>query len=354
MAGAKRQSARNGRSGGSRPEWPKPKPPDKLIVPQEAEVFIVHPNQDGMRLDRFLTVKIRYRSRNRIQRLIADRQVTADGKEVGRAYRVKAFEKVRVPLPPPPESAFRIDEIPLHILYEDDLLIVLNKQPNIVVHPSGSHLYDTLINALHLRYRDLDDEEKDIIPKLAHRVDRETSGVLVGVKTRRHERGSPLVFENVDVEKEYLALAEGRIEEEAFEVAKPICKEPGKNPNTALMVVHPDGLDARTDFEVVERFDAATLVRCRLHTGRQHQIRVHLQSVGHPILCDKLYGLRETLRLSEVRPLKENEEDALLLDRQALHSCRLSFPHPATGERVPFEAPLPDDMQRTLEALRPA
>lgn len=327
-------------------------PPDKLIVPQEAAVWTVLPNQVGMRLDRFVQVKLRHSSRNRVQQLIAEREITANGKPVGRAYRVKALEEIRLPLPPPPDAAFRIGEIELNIIYEDDLLIVLNKQPNIVVHPSGSHLYDTLINALHLRYRNLEDAEKDIIPKLAHRIDKETSGVLVAVKTKRHERGSPLVFENTDIIKEYLAIAEGKIREDAFEVNQPLCKEPGENQGLSLMVVHPDGQAARTGFRVIERFGAFTLVRCRLYTGRQHQIRVHLQSIGHPIVCDKLYGLREEFYLSDLQPLRPDAPDALLLDRQALHSCRLTFPHPHTGEDMTIQAPMPDDMERTLHALR--
>jgi len=345
-----RKAAGGGRRG--RREWPRPRPPDKLIVPQEAETFIVHPNQAGMRLDQFLRVKMRYRSRARIQQMIRERAITADGKRVDQAYRLKAFEEVRIPLPPPPEEASRIDRIPLDVIYEDESLIVVNKQPNIVVHPSGRHLYDTLINALHLRYRNLEDPEKDIVPKLAHRVDRETSGVLVAVKTRRHERGAPLAFENLDVVKEYLALAEGVVADDAFEIDRPLCKEPGKNPNLALMIVHPEGQQARTGVTVVERFRGFTLLRCRLFTGRQHQIRVHLRSIGHPVVCDKLYGLRKALRLSDLRPLRDGEEDRLLLDRQALHSWRISFTDPGTDEPVAFEAPLPADMSRTLEVLR--
>jgi len=335
-----------------KPGWPRRRPPDKLIRPQEAETFIVHPNQAGMRLDRFLGMKMPYRSRARIQQMIREREITADGRRVDQSYRVKAFEEVRVPLPPPPQDAERIAEIPLDILYEDDLLIVLNKQPNIVVHPSGRHLYDTLINALHLRYRDLNDPEKDIIPKLAHRVDRETSGVLLAVKTRRHERGAPLSFEKLDVVKEYLVLAEGVVSKDSFEIDQPLCKEPDKNPNIALMIVHPHGLPARTGVTVLERFPGFTLLRCRLYTGRQHQIRAHLRHIGHPVVCDKLYGVRKELRLSDLRPMEGNGEDVVLLDRQALHSWRLAFTHPVTGRYVTFEAPLPDDMARTIEALR--
>ena len=312
----------------------------------------MHPNQAGMRLDQVLKVKMRYRSRSKIQQLIEARDVTVGGVRADRSFRVKAFDEIRVPLPPPPEDASRIGEIPLDILYEDDVLIVLNKQPGIVVHPSGSHLYDTLINALHLRYRNLEDPEKDIVPKLAHRLDRETSGVLVACKTARHERGTPVVFENADVRKEYLAIAEGVIEKDSGMIELPVGKEPDKYPHTALMVVRSDGLPARTGYQVLERFSAFTLVRCRLFTGRQHQIRVHLQALDHPVVCDKFYGRREELRLSDIRALRRGEQDIVLMDRQALHSCRLSFSHPVSGEELTVEAPLPDDMKRTLEALR--
>ena len=336
----------------SRPDWAKPQPPDKLILPQSEEVFIVHPNQDGMRLDNFLKMRIKYRSRNQIQQIIRERGVTIEGKPADRASKVRSEQRVHMALPPPPPEAFEIDKIPLEILYEDDLLVVLNKQPNIVVHPSGGHMFDTVINALHLRYRDLEDESKDVIPKLAHRIDRETSGVLVAVKTGRHERGSPLVFENTDIVKEYFAIAEGVIEKDAFDVDYSICKDPALNPNLAPMIVHPDGLEARTGVTVLERFREFTYVRCRLYTGRQHQIRCHLKAVGHPIICDTIYGVREELRLSGIRPTREGEEDALLIDRQALHSCRLTFPHPETGDELTIRAPLPADMQRTLDALR--
>jgi 23S rRNA pseudouridine1911/1915/1917 synthase len=349
----KKQKSQNSQRRRGAPEWPKPQPPDRLIVPKDEETFIVQPNQEGMRLDQFLCVRIPYRSRNQLQKMIKERAVTnQDGKALGRAYRVRALEELTVPLPPPPDEAYTIDQIPLNILYEDDLLIVLNKQPNIVCHPSGGHLYDTLINALHLRYRDLEDEEKDIIPKLAHRIDRETSGILVAVKSKRHERGSPLVFEKTDIRKEYFAVAEGVIAEDAFEVDAPMCKKPGIDPNMAPMVIHPDGQTARTAFRVIERFRDFTLVRCRLYTGRQHQIRVHLQHVGHPIICDKIYGKREELWLNDVREWRADLRNRMILDRQALHSCLLSFPHPATQEQVTFEAPLTEDMAGALEQLR--
>jgi 23S rRNA pseudouridine1911/1915/1917 synthase len=328
------------------------KTPDKLIVPQSFATFVVAPDEVGSRLDQFLKKRLKWRSREKIQQLIVEREVTSSGARLDRAYKVKVGEEIRLPLPPPPEDANRIQEIPLEILYEDEILIVLNKAPNIVVHPAGRHKYDTLINALHLRYRNLEDAKSDIIPRLAHRIDRETSGVLVGYKMRRHDRRAPLVFEHQDVSKEYLALAEGVMADDEGVIDLPLAREPHENPGLALVVVTPGGSNARTGFRVVERFKEFTLVRCRLFTGRMHQIRAHLKALGHPIVCDKLHGVRRELWLSDIRPIGAKEENRLLLDRQALHSARIEFDHPATGERLRIEAPLPEDMRTTLEQLR--
>lgn len=331
---------------------PHRKTPDKLIIPQDAERFRVESDEAGIRLDQFLKKRLKWRSREKIQQLLLAREVTSKGLRLDRAYKVKAGEEIVLPLPPPPEDAARIDEIPLEILFEDELLVVLNKAPNIVVHPAGRHKYDTLINALHLRYRNLEDPKLDIIPRLAHRIDRETSGVLVGYKMGRHERRAPLVFERQEVRKEYLALAEGLLPNDDGMIDLPLAREPNENPNLALMIVTPGGPEARTEYHVVERFAGFTLVRCRLHTGRMHQIRAHLKALGHPIVCDKLYGIRQELRVSDIRPLHRGEEDKLLLDRQALHAHRIEFNHPLTLERLKIEAPIPTDMAATIDALK--
>ena len=262
---------------------PPGKAPDRLITPQAAEEHFVYPDQAGLRLDQFLKVKLRWRSRTKVQELIELREVTSSGTRLDCSYRVKSGEMVRVPLPPAPADACeRMAEIPLEILYEDDQLLVLNKQPNIVVHPAGKHHYDTLINALHLRYRNLEDHRKDVVPKLAHRIDKDTSGVLVVCKTGRNDRSVPLIFEQSDITKEYLAIAEGVIEQEEGLIDLRLGREEHENANLAQMMVREDGQEARTGFKVVERFAAFTLVRCRLYTGRMHQIRVHLQALGHP------------------------------------------------------------------------
>jgi len=313
---------------------------------------MAHPGDSGTRLDRFLKMKLKWRSRTKVQELIRNKEITVAGARVDAAYRLKPGDEVRLPLPPPPEDAYRIAEIPLDILYEDDLLVILNKQPNIIVHPVGPHRYNTIINALHLKYRNLEDDKKDIHPKLAHRIDRETSGVLVAYKSRRYDRSAPIAFENMDVTKEYLAIVEGRMKQESGTIALPIGSKPGMERYSSHRMVTADGAHALTEYKVIERFDAFTFLSLRIHTGRQHQIRVHLQSQGHPVVCDKRYGLRKELRLSDVRKLKSGEEDALLLDRQALHSCRITFPHPTTNKPLIVEAPLPEDMKQALSAMR--
>jgi 23S rRNA pseudouridine1911/1915/1917 synthase len=328
------------------------KPPDKLIVPQEAELFHVYPDQAGMRLDRFLKMRLHWRSRTKVQELIEEREITASGVRLDCSYRVKLAEEIRLPLPPPPEAAYRIAEIPLEVLYEDDLLIILNKPPHLVVHPAGRHRYDTLINALHLRYRDLDDAKKDIIPRLAHRIDRETSGVLIAYKMRRHDRASPMVFERTKVVKEYLTIAEGVVEQDSGVIDLPIGRQPNTPHDQAQVTVHAGGQPSRTGYQVLERFRHFTLLRCRLFTGRMHQIRVHLQAIGHPVVCDKKYGLRAELRRSDLGPLPPGEQDRVLLNRQALHAHQISFNHPITGKAFVVQAPLPSDMEQALLALR--
>ncbi len=160
------------------------------------------------------------------------------------------------------------------------------------------------------------------------------------------------MFERLEVRKEYLALAEGVIGEAEGVIDLPLTRAAEVNPHVAPMVVAPGGPEARTGFRVVERFDGFTLVRCRLFTGRMHQIRAHLKAVGHPIVCDKVYGARQELWTHDVRALRPGEKDALLLDRQALHAERIEFEHPRSGELLKIEAPLPEDIQRTLAELR--
>ncbi|HRU05728.1 MAG TPA: RluA family pseudouridine synthase [Candidatus Brocadiia bacterium] len=333
--------------------WPGKANPDHLIAHQEQVCFPILADVAGMRLDMFLKMRLSWRSRESVHRLLEQRDVRVDGEKRRASYRLKWGETVVVPCPPPSEDPEIMKTIPLHIIYEDDALVVLNKQPNVVVHPVGKERYGTLINALHLRYRRPDDPKHDVQPKLAHRLDRETSGVLVVCKSDESRRKVGMDFERGDVDKRYLALVEGVLAEDRGLIDAPIGKALNSD-HGMKMGVRPDGVAARTEFETLERLGTMTLVGVRLLTGRTHQIRVHMQHIGHPVVCDKFYGVRKELRLSCVRPLRAGEDDRVLLDRQALHCHRLGMPHPFTRERLVLEAAMPDDMGAAVAAAREA
>jgi len=327
---------------------------DHLIRPETEYRLVVDDRSDGLRLDRFLAQKMPWRSRTSVQRLLAERSVTVDGRRRRRAYRVREGEEIAIPLPPPPPEADpeALRRIPLDILHEDEHLVVLNKRPGIVVHPVGRKRFNTLINALHLRYRRPDDPERDVVPMLCHRLDRDTSGVLVVAKTPYARRELYFEFDRRRAVKEYLALVEGEVPPDLRAVDLPIGPDPGSEIRLRR-AVRPrtgDGAPALTEIETLERFGDFTLVRLRPRTGRQHQLRVHMAAVGHPIVCDTLYGRRRRLTEHEADPACSSDKP--LLERQALHAARLVLRHPGTGERTAFEAPLAPDMQRTLEVLR--
>ena len=326
-------------------------PPDHLITHQEEVCLPVRADMAGMRLDMFLKARLSWRSRASVHRLLAQRDVRVSGARRKASYRLKQGELVVVPCPPPEEDPAAMADIELNALHEDEDLVVLNKQPHVVVHPAGQHRYTTLINALHLRYRRPGDPEKDIQPKLGHRLDRETSGVLVVCKSELARRSVSRQFEKGLVAKEYLALAEGEPSTDEGMIDAPLGAAP-EGEHAMKRAVRPDGRTARTEYAVAERLGRISLVRVRLLTGRSHQIRVHLMHIGHPILCDKFYGVRETLRLSDLRPLGPGQEDPVLLDRQALHSWRMTIEHPGDRRPVTYEAPLPEDMASVLEAAR--
>jgi len=331
--------------------WLGKEPPDHLIEHQETVRFPVRADTAGMRLDLFLKMRLPWRSRESVHRVLRERDIRVSGARRRASYRLKDGEVVTVPNPPPPEDPSVIHDVALHIVYEDEDLVVLNKQPDVVVHPVGKHRYGTLINALHLRYRRPDDPANDIQPKLGHRLDKETTGVLIVCKSDAARRSVAAQFEKNTVTKEYVALVEGRVATPEGVIEGAL----GPDPDSDIKMkqcVRADGSPASTRFEVVERRRDITLVRAIPRTGRQHQIRVHLKSIGHPILCDKLYGLRETLRRSEVRDLGEGEIDRVLIDRQALHAHRATLLHPATGREVTFETELPEDMATVLAEAR--
>ncbi|MEE9393273.1 MAG: RluA family pseudouridine synthase [Planctomycetota bacterium] len=304
--------------------------------------FAVGATDDGQRLDHVLIDKVHWRSRTDIQSRIKRGKVTVDGKTCKPATRVHQGQEITVVV----EASDLPDQDPasieLMILEENADLVALNKQAGLVVHPTGRHVYDTLMNALFLRYRENGEAARGVEPHVVHRLDRNTSGVIVVAKNFAAKRDLAEQFENRRTEKSYLALVEGVVEPDRGVIDADI----GSDTEAEIrlkMKVSPGGLPSLTAYEVVARFADSSLVRVRPKTGRQHQIRVHLAYIGHPIFCDPLYGDPRSLGLAD--------EEHPRLERQALHAESLRFQNPGDNHRHEICAPLALDMEEIRQAL---
>jgi len=295
----------------------------------------VSSREEGMRLDALLKRYVTWRSRTRLKSRCHGGHVSINGIPRKGGVRVHQGDRIFADLGPL-EGEVNHDRIPLEIIYEDDHLVALNKQPGIVVHPVGKHLFNTLINALHLRYRRAE-PEADIVPKLCHRLDRETSGVLLVSKDDRIRPSMSFQFLNRLVRKEYLAIVEGVVAANSGLVDGAIGPS-DRGDHRMRREVRPDGLVAQTHFQVLGRGPAHTLVAVRPHQGRTHQIRVHLDHIGHPLVADPIYG--------------DRRGPVLGLTRQALHNRNLRFFHVFLDRFVCLEADLPADMRAFLREAK--
>lgn len=301
----------------------------------------------GTRLDRFLGERVPDRSRSALAKACAAGHVRVGGRVSAASRKLKAGDEVLAELPPADDGPLRPEAIPLSVLHEDESVLVLDKPSGLVVHPGAGIREGTLVNAL---LHHLGDELAGVgaegRPGLVHRLDRGTSGVLVVAKTARAHAELSRQFADREVEKDYLALALGAPREEQGVVDAPIGRSPGRR---TRMSVREDGRRARSRWKLLERFGRhAAWLEVRIETGRTHQVRVHLAHVGLPLAGDASYGGRRAQAVSEPRVR------ALLtrVARPALHAWRLAFRHPESGERVLFEAPLPEDLASLLERLR--
>jgi 23S rRNA pseudouridine1911/1915/1917 synthase len=315
---------------------------------EEAHELVVGADEAGQRLDAWLARRLPELSRSRLQALIAAGEVEVDSAPARASARVRAGQRAVVRVPPAAAAEPKAEDIPLRIVHEDAALLVIDKPAGLVVHPGAGTATGTLVNALLGRVRDLSGVGGVLRPGIVHRLDRGTSGLLVVAKDDRTHRALARQFAARSVEKEYLALVLGGPARAAGEIDKPIGRDPVRRQRMSVRAAR--GREARTTWRVEERFDGAALLRVRIHSGRTHQIRVHLASIGHPVAGDSLYGGTRA-------PYSRKAAARLTLaslERPALHSARLAFEHPATGERLAFEAPMPDDLRRVLEALRAA
>ena len=304
----------------------------------------------GMRLDAFLAQQLPRYSRVHLRRLINAKSVTVDGLRVKAAHNLRGGERICVALIDPPRALPVPEDIPLDILYEDRWLAVINKRPGMVVHPAKGHWSGTLTAAMQFHFDTLSEVGGPTRPGVVHRLDRDTSGVIVIAKDDQVHRGLALQFENRTVEKQYFAIVAGRPDHDRDWIDLPIGLHPREREKMAIRPHDPASRQARSFYEVLERFDGFAAVKIVPRTGRTHQIRVHLQSIGCPVLCDRQYGGRALITRGELR--RGLPDEKVVLDRQALHAERLQFVHPATAETVEFTAPLPADIAGVLAELR--
>lgn len=337
--------------------------PDDDAEPEEeaweSEVELtVDPPGAGRRLDAFLASRRDLGlSRSHIQKLIAEGLVTIDGEETKASYRLRAGDRVRVTVPFPEPLEVEPEPIPLDIVYEDDHLVVLNKPRGLVVHPAPGHLRGTLVNALLAHCDRLSGIAGVCRPGIVHRLDRDTSGVMVVAKTDQAHRSLSEQIRARTAQRRYLALVHGDVAAEEGTIETRIGRDPVNRKKMA--VVREGGREAVTHYRVLERYVDFTLVECALRTGRTHQIRVHMDHIGHPVAGDPVYGPRRPRRLrremarSMALVVDDGYPEAIgALEGQALHAHFLTFRHPATGEPMEFRVPMPPDMERAVAELR--
>lgn len=305
--------------------------------------FTVDEADAGVRLDAYLAAQIGDWSRARLQRLIESGDVLVNSKVPKASYKVVANDEIEVELAPPPAGNFAPENIPLEIVFEDDQVIVINKPAGLVVHPAAGIQSGTLANALAYHFQQLSNAGS-IRPGIVHRLDKDTSGLLVAAKTESAHENLSDQFRAREVFKSYVALVYGVVKQESGRIEQPIARDPR---NRTRMAIVAGGRGALSLYNVRRSYDSFTLLDVELKTGRTHQIRVHLAWLKHPVVGDELYGGGRDNNVQDVQLRARIRK----LKRQFLHAEQLGFRHPQTGEQIRFIAPLPAELADLLEKL---
>lgn len=314
--------------------------------------------EHGNRVDAVLASVLNAYSRVFLRAVVQNGGARVNGSVVKPSFRVQSGQHIELLLPPPPDDGPKPENIPLDIIFEDDALIAINKPPNMVVHPAKGNWSGTLASALAFHFQQLSDVGGPTRPGIIHRLDRDTSGVILVAKSNTVHLKLSEQFEQRLVEKEYFAIVIGKLELDRDVIRQPIGPHPYQRDKMAIRRDHPASRDAETWYEVTERFNGFASVKVRPKTGRTHQIRVHLDHVGGPVLCDRLYAGHarvtqgELLRRQANREQAQPGDDRVVIERQALHARRIEFKHPLTDQKMVLECPLPDDIRNTLDLLR--
>lgn len=320
---------------------------DPSVEPVE---LTVEARAHGWRLDHYLTRLFPAFSRALLQKAIASQGVLLNGLPAKASRRLHVNDRLSVRLPEEPDSHVQPEDIPLDIVYEDESIVVINKRAGMIVHPGRGHHTGTLAGALQFHFDSLSDVAGKLRPGIVHRLDRDTTGVIVVARDNQVHHRLSRQFEHREVTKEYHAIVQGELNLDADTIETHVRVDPRKRER--MIVCEPTGnsRSAVTAYQVTERFRGYTYVTMFPRTGRTHQLRVHMQHLGHPLVADRMYRGGAALSRADLSP---DESDAgPLIQRHALHAHRLSFRHPATDQPMTFEAPLADDMQTVLAALR--
>lgn len=317
--------------------------------------FRVDPGQSLLRIDKYLFSKLENVSRTRIQNAANAGNILVNNKSIKPNYKVRPNDLVQIVLPNPPREVELIAEnIPLNIVYEDDDVIVVNKEPGMVVHPAYGNFTGTLVNALMWHFRDLPlFNSGELRPGLVHRIDKNTSGILVLAKNEPALNRLSKQFFDRTTDRKYVALVWGRPDPEEGTITGHV----GRNiRDRKIMQVFPDGSQGKhavTHYRVIEDFSYVSVVECKLETGRTHQIRVHFSHIKHPLFNDEEYGGDRILKGTTFSKYQQFVKNCFeILPRQALHARSLAFNHPVTGKRLSFDSELPEDMKKVIEKWR--
>lgn len=289
----------------------------------------------GLRIDKAISIKDKDLSRAAVQRMIEEENILVNNQKTKVAYKISLGDEITIIKQPPKEIEIKPEDIPLDIIYEDNDILVVNKQKGLVVHPGNGNPDGTLVNAIMNKCKDsLSGVGGEIRPGIVHRIDKDTSGLLIIAKNDKAHINMSEQIKNHEVKKTYIALVRGKTKENQATIDMPIARS---NKDRTKMAVSKDGKNAITHFEVIERFANYTLLKVNIETGRTHQIRVHLSQIGYPIIGDYVYS---------------NGKNPFGVEGQMLHSSKLEFKHPITGKEMELEAPLPEYFEEVLEKIR--
>lgn len=298
-------------------------------------LFEVSPDEEKKRLDVFIKEKIPELSRNRIQALIKESHILVNSKSIKASYKIKKGDKIKVIIPPDEEIDIKPKEVPFEILYEDEDIAVINKPSGVVVHPAPGHRDDTLVHGLLLKLKNLSGIGGKIRPGIVHRLDKDTSGVMLVAKNDFSHKKLVEAFKERLIRKKYITLVYGKLEQKRGKIETYIKRH---SVNRKKMAVSKEGKIAITLYEVIEEFNKASLIYAKPVTGRTHQIRVHFSHMGHPVLGDPIYG---GLKHDIPKP-----------PRLMLHAYEISFEHPRTNQKMVFRASIPEEFEKYIETLK--